>query len=185
MKTSASLAFLLTCTALTACKDPPANEPMLPTKAPAPEAAPAPAPTPAPVPADVSPVAAPAAATPVNLEQVGIRRVKLTGKTLTATWAFVPPKVGELFTIDVMIADATGKPPENATVTVDATMPAHGHGMMTEPVVTPRGPGLWHAEGLRLHMHGAWELSVTVTTAAGKEKLTAPWDQPPATVETP
>jgi hypothetical protein len=41
---------------------------------------------------------------------------------------------------------------------VDATMPAHRHGMNYRPGVTALGGGLWRADGLLWHMRGGWEL---------------------------
>lgn len=163
-----------------ACKAPPPP----PAEAAPPAEAPVPPDVVAP-PSEVSAVVPAVTATPTAVLAAPVRAVKLTGKTFLATWTFVPPKVGELFAVDVLVTDPSGKPVEGAKVGVDATMPAHGHGMMTDPVLTARGPGQWHAEGLKLHMHGAWELVVQVETAAGKERLTSPWDQPPEAAETP
>lgn len=47
-------------------------------------------------------------------------------------------------------------------IAVDATMPAHGHGMNVVPTVTSDGDGLWTVEGMLFHMTGEWELVVTV-----------------------
>ena len=41
---------------------------------------------------------------------------------------------------------------------VDATMPAHGHGMNYRVALLPQGGGDWLAEGLLWHMSGRWEL---------------------------
>jgi hypothetical protein len=41
---------------------------------------------------------------------------------------------------------------------VDAAMPAHGHGMMTDPVTTVQPDGSYKTTGMLLSMPGYWEL---------------------------
>ena len=41
---------------------------------------------------------------------------------------------------------------------VDAAMPAHGHGMMTDPNTTKQSDGSFLTTGMLLHMPGAWEI---------------------------
>lgn len=65
---------------------------------------------------------------------------------------------------------ADGRPVENADVTVDGGMPDHDHGLPTAPRVTGETePGLYLVEGLRFHMNGAWELTVTIDAAQGRD----------------
>lgn len=45
---------------------------------------------------------------------------------------------------------------------VDATMPAHRHGMNYRPSVQRRADGRWRAQGLLWHMRGDWALQWTV-----------------------
>ena len=139
------------------------------TKAPAP-AAPAAA-----LPAVVSPVAAPAA----TVTAAKVVDLTARGEHFIATWHFGQPKVGELFAIDVALTDLAGQPVPNAALKIDATMPAHGHGMMTDPELKQTAPARWHAEGLKLHMHGAWQFEVKVEAGGVKERLTANYEQPP------
>lgn len=55
---------------------------------------------------------------------------------------------------------------------VDATMPAHRHGMNYRPAVTKTGDG-FRADGLLFHMPGDWEFVFDVTYADGRrERLT-------------
>jgi hypothetical protein len=51
-------------------------------------------------------------------------------------------------------------------------MPAHRHGMNYRPTVAARGGGRYRAEGLLLHMPGAWEFRFDVRTSAGHERIT-------------
>lgn len=41
---------------------------------------------------------------------------------------------------------------------VDASMPAHRHGMNYRPTLQRVGPGQWRADGLLFHMRGRWAL---------------------------
>lgn len=50
----------------------------------------------------------------------------------------------------------------DGAVSVDATMPAHQHGMNYEPVVKSLGDGSVEASGLVFHMPGLWRLEVAV-----------------------
>ena len=133
----------------------------------------------APLPVAASPVAAlPAAATPSHAVEL-----TATGEHYAVTWQFAPPKVGELFVVDLTLTDVAGKPLASPTLKIDATMPAHGHGMMTDPELKQTGPTRWHAEGLKLHMHGAWQFEARVESAGVKERLTAAYEQAPAAAD--
>ncbi len=58
---------------------------------------------------------------------------------------------------------------QDAVVQVDATMPAHGHGMTVVPVTTELGAGDYEAAPLLFHMAGHWQIVVTVDGGAGEE----------------
>jgi len=51
-----------------------------------------------------------------------------------------------------------GKPVEKARVSVYGGMPAHKHGLPTEPVVTELSKGDYLVEGLKFSMNGGWEI---------------------------
>lgn len=53
---------------------------------------------------------------------------------------------------------------EDVTVSVNATMPSHGHGMNENPVLSGPENGIFFAEGLKWHMEGEWELLIFVET---------------------
>jgi hypothetical protein len=62
------------------------------------------------------------------------------------------------------IETSDGQPAAGALVTVDGDMPAHGHGMPTEPQVTADlGDGDYLVEGMSFQMGGYWIVDVTVT----------------------
>jgi hypothetical protein len=96
------------------------------------------------------------------------------------TLRFTAPKVNELFAVATdVVALGTGKPIPGAKVTVNATMPEHGHGMTTAPEHRELSPGSWRAEGLKLHMHGKWVIEVKAEAAGQQDVLRVPWEQQP------
>lgn len=77
--------------------------------------------------------------------------------------AFPAPTVSQPFDMVLSFCGA-GTPP--ATVEVDATMPAHQHGMNYAPTVEPLGSNQVAVRGMVFHMPGAWRIAVT---AAGED----------------
>jgi hypothetical protein len=62
------------------------------------------------------------------------------------------------------IETATGQPAAGAIVTVNGDMPAHGHGMPTQPEVTEDlGAGDYLVEGMSFQMGDYWVVDVSVT----------------------
>ncbi|MES2562249.1 MAG: hypothetical protein V4637_05915 [Pseudomonadota bacterium] len=81
------------------------------------------------------------------------------------------PEVGRHFALNFSVCGLNGaKSPES--VTVDARMPSHGHGMNYRPTLTALGAGRYRAEGLMLHMSGVWELAFIVRDAGMSERIT-------------
>lgn len=174
-------AVLLLLSPLTACskKEPTAAAIAEAPAAAAPEAPPAaaheaPAAEPAPV------AGAPTAEANGEPKPEGEPSATLRGAGLVAKLWFAPkhPKVGEIFSVCTMLEDEKGAPLEANAVKIDATMPSHGHGMMTEPQ-HHKGANCWVSEGMKLHMHGPWELTAVATTGATGLTAKANWEQPP------
>jgi hypothetical protein len=82
-------------------------------------------------------------------------------------------RLRKLQSIRLLVLDATGRPVENATISVDGGMPEHGHGLPTQPQ-TPRslGGGMYDIEGLRFSMGGWWELRLSIEAAQGADRVT-------------
>jgi hypothetical protein len=56
-----------------------------------------------------------------------------------------------------------GEPVEGARIEVDGGMPAHDHGLATQPRVTAElGGGDYQLDGVRFHMSGYWEMVITI-----------------------
>ena len=51
------------------------------------------------------------------------------------------------------------------TLTFDAIMPAHQHGMNYAPEITATEPGQFEINNVVFHMPGAWELQIAFTTS--------------------
>lgn len=73
-------------------------------------------------------------------------------------------EINRLYSWVVHVEDSDGTPVENALLEVDGGMPAHNHGLPTEPKMTEYlGGGDYRIEGLRFHMMGEWELRLQIT----------------------
>lgn len=70
-----------------------------------------------------------------------------------------PIPLNRFFAMDVQVMDIAGNliTPEQASLTVDAGMPQHGHGMNHVPRIMTTKDG-WTAEGLLMHMPGDWQI---------------------------
>jgi len=73
------------------------------------------------------------------------------------------------------IDSPAGTPVENAIVSVTGGMPKHNHGLPTDPVMTQSlGNGDYLLEGMRFHMNGDWELTVTVEAGGRRDTVIIP-----------
>ena len=93
-------------------------------------------------------------------------------KGFVLAWRFVPakPKIGEFFVVEFAICsrDAAATP---ETLRVDATMPAHRHGMNFQPRIAATGPNLYRAEGMMFHMPGKWHLAFEQRAPSGPARV--------------
>jgi hypothetical protein len=77
---------------------------------------------------------------------------------LQAAWKLADApaiEVSRHFSLSILVCPADAE-----LRVVDATMPAHRHGMNYRPSLKPLGGGRWRADGLLFHMAGAWELRI-------------------------
>jgi len=73
------------------------------------------------------------------------------------------------------IEEADGAPVDNATVSVTGGMPKHNHGLPTDPRMTKvLGNGDYLLAGMRFHMNGYWELTVTVDAGGRRDTVIIP-----------
>jgi len=70
---------------------------------------------------------------------------------------------------------ADGQPVTNADITVEGGMPAHDHGLPTLPRMTQSlGNGEYLIEGMRFHMNGYWEISITINAGSDHDTIVIP-----------
>lgn len=72
-------------------------------------------------------------------------------------WDPAPLEVGRFFSAEVIACRA---PASVTRINLDATMPAHGHGMNYRPKATEVAPGHYRFSGAMLHMPGRWQITV-------------------------
>lgn len=73
------------------------------------------------------------------------------------------------------IESGTGEPVADARISIAGGMPLHDHGLATQPQVTRYlGDGKYLVEGMRYHMHGAWELLITIEAKDKKDTVVIP-----------
>ncbi len=102
----------------------------------------------------------------------------------TFTWAPQPAPLpfNTLFSIRTVLLDRTGMPVTRGSVSVDATMPQHGHGMPTHPIPNPgtcgnpadpatcvHPDGIYVSDGMKFHMQGEWVLHFVVDGPDGQD----------------
>jgi hypothetical protein len=83
-------------------------------------------------------------------------------------WRSEPPVIplGAHFVLELAVCGTI------ETITVDAEMPAHRHGMNYRPGLSSLGEGRYRAEGLLFHMPGHWRLIVEVRAGGKVDRLT-------------
>ena len=68
-----------------------------------------------------------------------------------------------------------GKPVPDAQIIISGGMPAHNHGLPTSPRSTQYlGNGDYLIEGMRFHMAGYWEITVTINTGGVSDRVLIP-----------
>jgi len=138
----------------------------------------APAPAPAP-----SKTTAPSVAPDVPLAErtaLPVTRRTQNGKyTVEVSFDPAEPAMGALFTAQAKVLLRDGTAMEAGEVVLNATMPHHGHGMMTDPKELPgtcdddgactHPEGLFRTEGFKFHMPGEWTVTVQVVGPEGPD----------------
>lgn len=70
----------------------------------------------------------------------------------------MPVRIGERFSIDILVC--AGPQPGTGNIRLDATMPAHKHGMNYKPVIEAVADNIYRGSGMFFHMPGEWQISV-------------------------
>lgn len=101
----------------------------------------------------------------------GVVRAESVRYTILYRTVPAKPAVSKHFALDIAVCPKSGVPPARG-LAVDASMPAHGHGMNYKAAVREVGEGRYRAEGLLFHMPGRWQLVFDVRTADKDERVT-------------
>jgi hypothetical protein len=117
-------------------------------------------------PAATNPSEAPVEAPNSRLTDNGLYRISFTS-------ALDPIAINELHSWTLHVETAEGQPVDDAQITVDGGMPAHGHGLPTQPQVTQNlGNGDYLLEGVRFQMPGAWVMRFDVAADGQSDGVT-------------
>jgi hypothetical protein len=101
----------------------------------------------------------------------GFKRLETADAAIAYRWEPADLKVGQFFAVEVVACRAPGSGGPAAEIAVDATMPAHGHGMNYRPEAKRAGPGRWRFSGLMLHMPGAWQFTFDLIRDGKRTRL--------------
>ena len=80
-----------------------------------------------------------------------------------------------LFSLTVSVSDSSGQAVDG-TMTFDATMPDHGHGMNVQPTVNSSDAGEFLIEGINLHMPGTWKLEFSIAANGATTDATVDYE---------
>ena len=81
-----------------------------------------------------------------------------------------PVVINRIHSWELVLIGADESPVTGAEIAVTGGMPDHDHGLPTLPVVTREtSPGRYLLEGVRFHMPGRWQLTLTITSPQGDE----------------
>ncbi len=72
----------------------------------------------------------------------------------------------------IHVETPAGEPVDDAILSLTGGMPLHDHGLPTAPRMTAAlGNGNYQIEGLRFHMQGLWELTLTVDVDGKRDSV--------------
>jgi hypothetical protein len=84
-----------------------------------------------------------------------------------------PLRVNRMHAWRVAVRTAAGEPVQHATIAVSGGMPQHGHGLPTQPRVSPLPEaGRYVLEGMKFSMTGWWEIKLDVRSPQGEDRVT-------------
>lgn len=82
-----------------------------------------------------------------------------------------PVPLNKFFRVRLLLQDAQNRLLNGASLTVNATMPEHNHGMNVKPKVKALGQGQYEIQGLLFHMAGYWEMAIDIQQGGKHEKV--------------
>ena len=92
--------------------------------------------------------------------------------SLSFTSELTPIVINRIHRWTLHLEAADGEPVEGAEIAVEGGMPEHDHGLPTSPRVTRElGDGDYLLEGVRFHMNGDWEITVSIDAVQGSDTV--------------
>jgi hypothetical protein len=86
-----------------------------------------------------------------------------------------PPELNRMHSWILHVETDEGEPVEDAIIEVDGGMPAHNHGLPTQPRVTEElGGGDYRLDGVRFHMRGYWEMVISIRSDGSEVAVVVP-----------
>jgi hypothetical protein len=84
-----------------------------------------------------------------------------------------PIPVNAIHAWKLHVEGSDGQPVIDAVITIDGGMPAHGHGLPTQPQITQNlGNGDYLVEGMKFHMQGQWVVTFQITAGDREDTVT-------------
>ena len=84
-----------------------------------------------------------------------------------------PIPINSIHAWKLHVEGSDGQPVTDAVITVDGGMPAHGHGLPTQPQVTQNlGNGDYLVEGVKFHMQGQWIVTFQISAGSREDTVT-------------
>ncbi len=81
--------------------------------------------------------------------------------------------LNELHAWSVRLSAPDGRPLSGAQLAVEGAMPAHGHGLPTQPQAAPsQDEGVYLVEGVRFNMSGHWTLTLNIEAGGQRDRVT-------------
>jgi hypothetical protein len=104
-------------------------------------------------------------------ESQGFQLLKAGDAEVAFRWEPAELRVGRFFAAEVVACRAPGLGTVEE-IAIDATMPAHGHGMNYRPAVERTAAGRYRFTGLMLHMPGTWRVTFDLLQGGKRTRLT-------------
>ena len=93
--------------------------------------------------------------------------------SVSYTSSLDPIEINRMHEWMLHVETADGEPVEDAVISVDGGMPAHNHGLPTQPRVTEYlGNGDYRVQGLRFQMRGTWQVSFEIREGGRGDTVT-------------
>jgi hypothetical protein len=83
-----------------------------------------------------------------------------------------PPPLNTLHDWTLNVRTREGEAVTDAAIDVRGGMPIHTHGLPTQPAVVELGGGQYRVEGMKFHMPGDWQITLTIDSSAGTDSVT-------------